>query len=60
MLVGRYADARLPNYSGERLDVRRAFPYHSRSAASAMDLFGRGGHRIEFEDLVNDIAHFMA
>lgn len=58
VLVGRYADNRLPSYSAEELERFERFLTIPDPALQQWIFSGEGFAGIEFEDLVNDIRAF--
>ncbi|WP_414462640.1 succinate dehydrogenase assembly factor 2 [Hyphomicrobium sp. DY-1] len=58
VLVGRYADDRLPGYSGEEIARFERFLTIPDPALQQWIFSGEGFAGIEFEDLVNDIRAF--
>jgi antitoxin CptB len=58
VLVGRYADAHLGDYSSEQIDRLERFMTIPDPALQQWILSGEGYGGIEFEDLVNDIRAF--
>ena len=58
VLVGRYADARLPAYSADELAHFERFLAVSDPALQQWIFSGEGFSGIEFEDLLHDIRAF--
>jgi antitoxin CptB len=58
VLVGRYADARLPHYSGDEMARFERFLTIPDPALQQWIFSGEGFAGIEFEDLVKDIRAF--
>lgn len=58
VLVGRYADARLPAYSADEMTHFERFLTVPDPALQQWIFSGEGFSGIEFEDLVNDIRAF--
>jgi antitoxin CptB len=58
VLVGRYADVRLPDYSAEEMERFERFLTIPDPALQQWIFSGEGFAGIEFEDLVHDIRAF--
>ncbi|MFA5958422.1 succinate dehydrogenase assembly factor 2 [Hyphomicrobium sp.] len=58
VLVGRYADARLPGYSADEIERFERFLTMPDPSLQQWIFSGEGFGGIEFEDLLNDIRAF--